>query len=213
MCDETAGPGSRACFIQKNIPMKIVMQSWILITGLLCCSFSGEKTWVIDPESRLAIRGVTNVNTFTCKVNSYSGHDTLRYFCNNVASKLEFTTNRMTVPVRSFNCGSPQISKDFHKTLRSDRYPRLDINFISLENTALKHDSFVNGVLDITLAGVTTRYTVRFALAIKNNTMLLSGLQPVKFSDFRLKAPEKLKGLIRVQEGLNVEFHLVLKAV
>jgi hypothetical protein len=43
--------------------------------------------------------------------------------------------------------------------------------------------------------------------------MLLAGMQPVKFVDFKLKAPEKFKGLIRVHKGLTQEFNPVLKEI
>ena len=185
----------------------------VIMIALFSSGFSNEETWVIDSKSSLSIHGATNINTFTCKLSSYAGHDTLRYFNNYTASRLEFTTNRMTIPISSFNCGAQQISKDFHKTLRSDRYPQLDINFISLESSALRNNSVVKGIVDITLAGATTRYSIQFDLNSDNGTILLSGTQPVNFSDFRLEAPRKFKGLIRVQEILNVEFYLVLKAV
>jgi hypothetical protein len=119
----------------------------------------------------------------------------------------------MTIPITSFNCGSSQISKDFHKTLKSDTYSQLDINFISLEDNSLLNNSIVTGIVDITLAGATTRYSIQFVLKSNCGTILLSGTQPVNFSDFRLKAPQKFKGLIRVREILKVEFQLVLKAI
>src|SRR5688572_18332120 len=106
--------------------MKTVKKSMIIMIALFCSGFSNDETWVIDSESKLSIHGATNVNTFTCKLNSYTGHDTLRYFNNYATSKLQFTTNRMTIPIESFNCGAKQISKDFHKTLKSDKYPQLE---------------------------------------------------------------------------------------
>jgi hypothetical protein len=193
--------------------MKNVRLLMIITITLFCSGFSNEETWVIDSKSKLSIHGSTNVNTFTCKLSSYGGHDTLRYFNNYTASRLEFTTNRMTIPIGSFNCGARQISKDFHKTLKSDKYPKLEINFISLENNAFHNNSVVKGIVDITLAGATTRYCIQFALKSRDGTTLLSGTQTVNFSDFKLEAPQKFKGLIRVQEILTVEFHLVLKAV
>jgi hypothetical protein len=207
-----AGLVCRTCSL-NFAAMKKMKLSMIVGLALFCSAFSNVETWVIDSESTLSIHGTTNVNTFTCELNSYAGHDTLRYFNDYIASKLQFTTNRMTIPIRSFNCGASQISKDFHKTLKSDTYPQLDINFISLEDNALHNNSVVNGIVDITLAGVTTRYSIGFALFSNNGTILLSGTQPVNFSDFNLEAPRKFKGLIRVREILNVEFHLVLKAV
>ena len=185
----------------------------IIITALLCSGFSNEGTWIIKPESKLAIYGTTNINSFICEIESYSGHDTLHYFNNYSAGVLEFTTNRMTIPIRNFDCGSRQISQDFWTTLKSDTYPKLDIDFISLQTTTVKNGSFVKGIVDITLAGVTTRYNMGFSMCVKDGTVQLSGKHPVSFADFGLKAPEKLKGLIRVQDVLHVEFHLVLKSV
>jgi hypothetical protein len=166
--------------------MKNLRQLIIVTLALFCSGFSNEETWVIDSESKLAIHGVTNVNSFTCKLKSYAGHDTLRYFNNFTESKLEFTTNRMTVPIRNFNCGATQISKDFHKTLKADTYPQLDINFISLDKHPLDNNSAVTGIVDITLAGVTTRYSIRFILNALQETILLSGSQSVKFADITL---------------------------
>lgn len=193
--------------------MKTLRHLMVVTLALFCSGFSNEETWVIDSKSKLSIHGATNVNTFTCKLSSYAGHDTLRYLNNYTESRLEFTTNRMTIPIISFNCGAQQISRDFHETLKSDTYPQLDINFISLEDNALRNNSTVKGIVDITLAGVTTRYSIQFALISNRGTILLAGTQPVNFSDFKLKAPQKFKGLIRVREVLKVEFHLVLKAV
>jgi hypothetical protein len=193
--------------------MKNVRKLMILMIALFCSGFSKDEAWVIDSESKLAIYGATNVNTFICMLNSYSGHDTLRYYNNPTTSKLQFTTNRMTIPIRSFNCGAAQISKDFHKTLKSDTYPHLDINFISLENSSRQNKSLVNGIVDITLAGVTTRYCIKFALRAEKGNVLLSGTRTVNFAALRVEAPQKFSGLVRVRQVLNVEFHLVLKAV
>jgi hypothetical protein len=184
-----------------------------LIIALFFSGFSNESTWVIDSESKLAIHGESNINTFTCEVNSYSGHDTLQFFKNYAASALQFTAKRMSIPIKSFDCGSKKISKDFWKTLRSEEYPQLDINFISLQGTSIKNGSLVKGIVDITLAGITARYNIAFDARLKNGVILLSGTHPVNFADFGLKAPQKLRGLIRVKEVLHVEFNLVLKAI
>jgi hypothetical protein len=66
--------------------------------------------------------------------------------------------------------------------------------------------------MDITIAGVTARYTVCYRSTIEpNGAILLTGSHSVNFSDFRLHAPEKMNGLIKVKEGLKVNFNLILK--
>ncbi len=169
--------------------------------------------WVIDPESQLTIYGSTNVNKFACTIDCYVGTDTLQFVRNYKAREIQFSKNQMTIPTRSFDCGSKQISKDFWKTLKSETYPHLEINFLSLQSVVMKNNSDVNGVIDITLAGVTARYTISYKVSQSRNTILLKGSHRVSFADFNLQAPQKLQGLIKVNESLDVEFNLVLKQV
>lgn len=186
----------------------------VIALALGATGFTRLGTWVIDAESQLAIQGSTNVNAFICKIESYAGTDTLRYLESNSAHELRFTSSRMTVPIRSFDCGAKPISKDFRKTLKAETHPNLEIRFVSLKTLDFKDKSTIKGVIDITLAGVTARYTICYQVSVKpNGKVLLRGIQAVSFSDFQLTAPEKLKGFIKVKEGLKVEFNLVLKEV
>lgn len=186
----------------------------LMVAPILFSSNTSDKgTWVIDAGSRLAIQGSTNVNKFTCKFDYYYGSDTLQYVRNHRTGKLNFSNNKMIIPVRSFDCGAKQISNDFRKTLKSETYPQLTIAFRSLENPFKQNDCFIDGVVDITLAGVTTTYTIRYLVNLDKNSVMLKGTRAVNFSDFGLEAPTKLQGLIKVDKVLNVEFNLVLKEV
>lgn len=189
----------------------------IIVAMIFAFTGSGLTTkgiWVIDAESQLTIQGSTNINDFTCKIAYCTGTDTLQYIENNASRELRFTRSRMSVPVRSFDCGSKPLSKDFWQTLQSETYPNLEINFISLQNVYFKDKSTVKGIVDITLAGVTTRYAICYKVTLRTDgNVFLKGTHAVNFSDFQLVAPEKLKGLIKVKEVLNVGFNLVLKEV
>lgn len=194
--------------------MKTIATLTVITITLICSGFTEKGMWIVDSNSQLSIQGSTNVNKFTCKIEYCTGTDTLQYVENSSATELSFTRSRMTIPVRSFDCGTRQISKDFWRTLKSETYPELDINFRSLQNIAFKDNSYTYGVVDIKLAGVTARYKIRYRVSVKEtNTILLNGLQKVNFSDFNLEAPRKMKGLIKVKEVLNVEFNLVLRKI
>jgi hypothetical protein len=188
----------------------------LLIFGiaLLTSSFSDQGRWIIDPQSRLSIHGATNVNTFKCMLDSYNMADTLEYVREKASLEMKLTRNRMRIPIRSFNCGNKQITKDFWQTLQSEKYPELEICFRSFRNTTLSDKSYVDGIVDITLAGATKRYVVKyFARTPDKETVLLTGTQAVNFSDFKLEPPNKMMGLIQVQESLDVEFNLMLKSL
>ena len=194
--------------------MKTITIFTIAVIVILSSGFTNKGIWIVDAESRLSIQGSTNVNNFTCKIEYCTGTDTLQYVETSAATELSFTRSRMTIPVRSFDCGARQISKDFWKTLKSETYPELDINFRSLQHMLFKNNSYTNGVVDIKLAGVTSRYNIRYRVSVRgDNTILLHGLHKVQFSDFNLEAPRKMKGLIKVKEVLNVEFNLILRTI
>lgn len=180
----------------------------------LSSGFADKGIWIIDAESQLTIQGSTNVNDFICKIEYCTGTDTLQYVENKKVKELRFTRTRMTVPIRNFDCGARPISKDFWETLNAEKHPEMFIDFISLQDLFFKNNSNIHGVVDISLAGVTTRYSVKYHVTVKENGMvLLTGSRAVNFSDFQLEAPRKLNGLIKVKEVLKVNFNLVLKEI
>jgi hypothetical protein len=209
-------------FYRKRVELtinQITMKAFrnIIMTaalGLICSSFTEQGRWIIDPESRLSIHGSTNVNSFKCLLRQYENNDTLEYIRNAESIEMKFTRNRMRIPVKGFSCGSQQITKDFLATLKSDTYPHLEIFFRSFREGHIRDNSYVDGVVDITLAGATKRYTVRYFARVPNrNTIHLKGTQMVNFGDFKLSPPQKMMGLIQVQECLEVEFNLTLKSI
>ncbi len=179
---------------------------------LIASGLTDRGTWVIDGESQLVIRGATNISKFSCRMECYTGNDTLHYIKNNKSNTLQFTQNHMAIPIKSFDCGARPISRDFWNTLKSESYPQLDIRFRSITVPTIKNNQ-INGVVDITIAGVTSKYTIRYERIVKGNVIHLNGIHPVNFCDFNLDAPQRLSGLIQVEETLYVEFKLVLKEI
>lgn len=169
-----------------------------------------QNKWIIDSSSRLLIRGNTNVNSFTCSIDSYQSGDTLEYQINQRSCDLVFLRNEMVIPVEDFSCGNEMITKDFWQTLNSDRHPNLKIRFISLNNfDDPATSSKVSGRVTITLSGVTRSFNITYTIqSNKGRIFSMVGKQVVCFSDFELKPPKKMMGLIQVQEDLEVEFHL-----
>jgi hypothetical protein len=169
--------------------------------------------WVIDTSSKLFIHGYTNVNQFTCAMDCYNNADTLEYIDNYKSCDLTFNKNKneMSIPVRSFDCGNNMITKDFWHTIRAEKHPNLRIRFISIEK--LNNANSVGGTVEIVLAGVTKQYNIRYRTKASGNTLQLKGTQLVCFSDFGLTPPQRMLGLIQVQENLKVEFNLMLKSI
>jgi hypothetical protein len=128
---------------------------------------------------------------------------------------ITFLKNEMAVPVQNFSCGNDMITKDFWQTLNASQHPNLVIEFLTLDDSnRLDHGKSVSGEVSISLAGVTKKFRISYVMKGNTGQMFsLTGNHKLCFSDFNLKAPRKMLGLIQVQEDLEVEFHLRLMPV
>jgi len=184
---------------------------YVIFLSLLALAATGTERgkWVIDYNSQLAIHGQTNVNSFTCFISCYNSVDTLVYDHNKENGQLTFEINKMIIPVYNFNCGNSLITKDFRSTLKADKNPYLVISFLTLDKHA--GNTKATAALEITLAGVSKKVNVQFELASKGNFIQLAGKHSVCFNDFQLHAPERMMGLVKVQDDLNVDFNLLIR--
>jgi hypothetical protein len=171
--------------------------------------------WVVERNSSLNIQGETNINSFQCDVTEYLKPDTLVYTQNDATRKLSFTNSSLSIDIKRFDCHNKFITEDFRNALKSDENPNLKVVFISIEQFANGcNNQSVKGIVDIELAHTVKRaeicYTVK---ALPGNRIQMNGSQVFSFSDFNLKAPKKLAGLIRTKDKIKVNFQLFFKSI
>ena len=107
------------------------------------------------------------------------------------------------------------ITNDFRKALKSDKSPTLIITFLSLDqfNNACNNQS-IKGIVNIELAGVNKRFEICYLVkTLSINRIELKGERSFNFSDFCLKPPKKMAGLVRTKEDIKVSFQLYFKAI
>lgn len=189
--------------------MKTLFTLVSMLLFLSAGSPSEKGKWVIDYNSQLSIHGQTNVNSFTCFISCYNSVDTLSYEQVKQNGQLIFEGNKMIIPVFNFNCGNNLITKDFRTTLKADKNPYLTLSFISLEKNPSCSKATAN--LVIALAGVEKKAAVKFDLVNKGGFLQLTGRHAVCFADFELQAPQRMLGLVKVQDDLNVDFNLLIR--
>jgi hypothetical protein len=193
--------------MKKPTVIGLVVISLVLSTGFVI----KDPGWIIGPETKLVIHGQTNINSFHCRMDCYQRMDTLSYSMDDDKCMLFFNENRMRIPVVNFDCGSRLINSDFYDVLKKDTYPFVYIQFVALERWT--GNTEVGGTVYITLAGVTKPFIIHYQINSTSKVLLLKGRQKICFSDFNLKPPEKMFGTIKVQDNLEVEFDLALRAL
>jgi hypothetical protein len=169
---------------------------------------------IVQPDSQLIIDGKTNVNGFKCAIPRYLGTDTLVLHEGGRNTRPVFVKGSVTLDAASFDCGIALMTSDFRKTIKSKTYPTIVIDFISFERTpsyAYGEEKF-KGIINISLGGVTKLFEMNCTIEAKPSGLIhLKGGRDFTFSDFNLQAPKHMMGLVKVEQGLNVNFHLVLK--
>ena len=167
---------------------------------------------VIHPSSTVSINGNTNVSKYRCAIDGYKESDTLLLTAER-GKGAYFTKGTARLDASSFDCGKKLITNDFRESIQTAKYPYITIGFISFERepTYAKTEEQFNGKLAITLADVTVPCQVRCGIVLDEKGLIhLRGKRTFKFSDFGLKPPTKMGGLIKVKEDIEVAFHLVL---
>jgi hypothetical protein len=189
--------------------------SFLLLAASMAFSPLGESVlihrFIVQPSSKLTIDGKTNVNSFQCATAKYIGKDTLVLIEGN-RRKPFFESGYVGLDASSFDCGLPVMTHDFSKTIKAKEHPAIFIEFISFERIPVytSQDKF-KGKVKISLAGVTKTFQMDCTIEPHETGYIhLRGGRSFTFSDFDLEAPKRMMGLIKVDDELVVNFHLVL---
>jgi hypothetical protein len=170
--------------------------------------------WVVEKSSTLTVSGSSNVNSYNCGIEGYYRPDTIYCYNANVNSPVQLS-GCLNVDVMSFNCHNTVMTKDLRKTLKARQYPYLSITFLTLDQLPdAQKDRVINGSIMIDLAGSRKIYRLPFVFGKqKGEGFQMIGKKTFSFSEFKLEAPEKLGGMIKVKDEFNVEFRLMIVPV
>jgi|WetSurMetagenome_2_1015567.scaffolds.fasta_scaffold00198_20 hypothetical protein len=147
------------------------------------------------------ISGATNVNQFNFL---YSRP-------NMSAENTHFEQFDIDIPVKDFVPSNPFMYNDFLSLLRADEYPVISISIpqgqLDSDNTGF---DAINPDVNITIAGITRTYKLNCSVERCSGGLLIAGSQALKLSDFNLKRVERLGGLIKLHDEIDVSFGFIV---
>lgn len=170
-----------------------------------------KEKWVISESSSLAVNGSTNINKFSCEIPAYDHTDTLTVSKNGKGVML---SGSIALSIQSFDCHNKMMTRDLRKTLKENQYPKLNIQFLTLNELPelSANPQNINGLVNIELAGTTKRFQINYQISADGAKVIhLLGSKEINFSDFNLVPPRKLGGMIKTNDQLTVTFHLKIK--
>ncbi len=145
---------------------------------------------LFSQANKVVVNGKTNVNTFKCINEKF----------NSASNSYSFKKNQLPylqLEVENFDCKNKIMTNDLRKTLKADQYPKMFVKFISFKKIS---EQQYQATIEVKLTDKTRVYTTSFYPS--QNTFV--GREYVRFSDFGLKAPTKMGGMIVVEDQLNL---------
>lgn len=177
---------------------------------------SRHQRWVIQPKSTISVSGTSNIKDFTCRIEGHMPNDTLAFHLAPEAQIIVFRQQTLHIPLEPFDCGNRIIRNDFLKTLKSEVYPyfKLQLHDLRLSDSKYWWQDTLTGAINITMAGKSMRYKMNYQLHIYSRHLIeLAGEQTFQFSDFNLIPPQRLAGLVKIDNTIQVSFRFILRDV
>lgn len=197
---------------------KMLILFSLAIVNIFISALHGQVTsgvkWVVLKDGAVKVDGSTNVNKFSCSITGYTSPDTLICYKNSNKDAAAVLSGQLALPVISFDCMVAMMTSDLRKTLKSKEHPLLRISFISLQKyPELKpSEELITGIVAIELAGASKKFEVNYRISMDGKNIIhMLGSQRIRFSDFHLRPPRKLGGMIKADDALDVTFRVNFK--
>ena len=154
----------------------------------------------------IVISGESNINQF-----SFYYNRTVSPLVDNSPAGSDPDKIIINIPVKDFTAGNPLMYDDFLTLLKAAEHPVINISFQSDITTipGLKSGSYSSPIY-ITIAGISREYPLSYSVTRCSQGFFLSGSQSVRLSDFKLRRPERLVGLVKVRDEISVSFGFIV---
>lgn len=117
----------------------------------------------------------------------------------------------ISIPVREFEASNSMMYKDFLDLMKENEHPCIFVTIAKKQlESAIKNQAEPCPEISITIAGVTRSYSIDCKVEKCSGNYYLKGTKVVKLSDFRLKPPARLLGLVRVNNEIAVNFGFII---
>jgi polyisoprenoid-binding protein YceI len=190
----------------------LFLQALLSTLGAASSADVHSYKYEVMPESLLSISGKSNVASFSCYNAEVVQKGSFMAFEPQGVNAANFYNARIDLKVKSMNCHSRLIERDLGKSLLSDRYPVIQLNFNDAKLVALYPNSTAKyqATLKMTLAATTREVKVDiFLQQLSRNTYRLTGGLVVDMTQFNIKQPTAMLGLVVVDKEINISFNIV----
>ena len=188
----------------------ILIVSLLTIGAISAQSSSVAMAVDVKKNSTLSINGTTNVVNFKLTQNSDNFiKKNMIITASQNKNRLYLSETQLAVPVKSFNSSNKMALRDFYKLMKSEEFPTMNIQLNYSELPASKASTTGNAVVDVTITGVTKKYSFPVK-AVKNGTnYTFKVMKDINIRDFGLVPPVQMAGLLKVDDMININMNMI----
>jgi len=189
--------------------MRIQFKTFLLVANLiLAVSFtSNAQTLKINPKlSSITILGTTNVHDYETKVTQINAEVVL-------SGTSQVQSMVLSIPVKSIRSKEKLMDTKTYEAFNSETYPTIsfkmtEVNSFQLTNT----DVLVSVTGNLTMNGTTKKITLKpTGKVIKPGVYEFKGAMALKMTDFKMKPPTAMMGMMKVGDGITLKYSVVFE--
>lgn len=155
--------------------------------------------------STLTINGTSNLHDWKTETKQVNGEMVL--INREQVKSLTFKT-----PVKSIKSGEKIMDSKTWETFRSNKHPEINFKMLNVANFTRNGDNIsitLNGQLS--MAGASKNVAIKATgKELKNGSLNFQGSVNLKMSDFKMTAPTAMMGMLKVGDGIKLDFNVQL---
>ncbi len=184
----------------------------LLLPVLLVLSGAGQPgvRYVVQPGSRFYLDGTSTLGAYRCESDEVVGSGTAH------PGDAARVTGTLVIPVLGFDCGRAAMNRDFYDALQAETHPTIRITLT--DATLLSRPAGSTWVpvevrARLQLAGAARAVTIRAeGRRAEGDVVEIRGSHALKMSQYGIRPPSGLMGLVRAHDSLVANFYLVVAA-
>jgi polyisoprenoid-binding protein YceI len=196
----------------------ITLAMLMMNTTVATAQSTGATPLSVQAASTVWIDGSSNVRDWSCKAAASDARvDVDSAYASQSGPGAAESIQRVTVKVavRDLKCGNGRMENDLYRALKAgDSTTSSEIHGVfNASRRAEAHGSTLETAGTITVAGVAKDVHVRITIEqLADGTVKARGSVPLLMTDFGVKPPTGLLGLVRSHNEVTVRFEIVLAA-
>ena len=187
---------------------------WMLVCLVfLAYSVVQAQTYKIAPKiSGLKIEGTSSVHDWESSSDQISGDMVL---VSDAKSGKQIQSLVVKIPVKSIKSGKGLMDSKTYDAFGADKNPLITFQLTDVSTLKLSGkdaEAMVSGNLN--MAGFTKKITIKSTgKVLSDGSFQFKGSVPIKMSDFKMKTPVAMMGVLKTGDAVTIKFDVTFKSM